>query len=62
MYSYMQVPTEVRDSRFPEAGVTASGGCELLCGSWGQNLDPLQEQPELFTTELRLQPSFGCLF
>ncbi|KAL6069243.1 hypothetical protein STEG23_019702, partial [Scotinomys teguina] len=33
----------------PGAGVTDS--CELPCGCWELNLDPLEEQPVLFTSE-----------
>ena len=35
---------------------TTSGSCELPCGCWELNLDPLEEQPVLLTTEPSLQP------
>lgn len=31
-------------------GTGAMGGCELPCGSWGQNLGSLQEQKVLLTS------------
>jgi hypothetical protein len=45
--------------RSPETGVTDS--CELPCWCWELNLDPLEEQPVLLTTEPSLQPP-PCFF
>lgn len=38
--------------RYPETGVTH--WCELLCGGWHLNLDPLEE-PVILTTESSFQ-------
>jgi hypothetical protein len=37
-------------------GTGATNSCELSCECWKLNLGPLEEQPELITTELYLQP------
>jgi hypothetical protein len=44
----------VRVSDPPGTGVTDS--CKPPSGFWKLNLGPLEEQPELLTTELSLQP------
>ena len=53
MCSYMQVPVEVKDIRFPVAGVT--GSCEL------PKVGPELEYYVSLTTEPSLQPSFYFL-
>ena len=32
--------------------------CELPFGCWESNLDPLEEQPVLLTTDIFLQPNY----
>lgn len=39
--------------RYSGAGVIK--GCECPCGYWESNPDPLEKQPEVYTTELSLQ-------
>jgi hypothetical protein len=45
--------------RCPGTGVTDSG--ELPCGSWELNLDPLEKQSVLLTSESSLQPTLKFL-
>ena len=37
-------------------GLELKGGCELPCGFWELNPNPLEEGPVLLTAELFLQP------
>jgi hypothetical protein len=37
-------------------GTRVTNNCELLCGCWELNQDPLEEQPVFLTTEPSLQP------
>jgi hypothetical protein len=37
-------------------GTNTTDDCELLCGCWELDLGPLQDQPELLTTEPTFQP------
>ena len=37
-------------------GTGVMDGCKPPCGCWELNLDPLEEQPVLLTTEISLQP------
>jgi hypothetical protein len=55
MYGCM-VFQEVRGLWIPP-GTRVPDRCELPCGCWEPNLDSLQEQPVLFTTEPSLRPS-----
>lgn len=43
-----------KDIRPPETGVTDS--CKLPCGCWESNQGPIEEHPELLTSEPFLQP------
>ena len=45
--------------RCPGTGITDS--CGLPCGCWELNLDPLEEQPVLLTTEPSLQSPLRVL-
>ena len=59
---YACVPRGVKYSQRPEQGVGSPGAgvtdcCELPCGRWESNPDPLKEQPTLLTTESLLIPS-----
>lgn len=38
---------------------SCSYSCELLCGCWKLNSDPVEEQPMLLTPESSLQPNLG---
>jgi hypothetical protein len=40
-------------------GTGATDSCELPCGYWELNLDPLEEHPVLLTTKPSLQPPFS---
>ena len=39
------------------SGTGVTNSCELTCGCWQLNLDPLEEQPVFLTTEPSLQPN-----
>lgn len=52
----MLEPLEDRRHRQIPSRTGVAGGREFLCGCWGSNLDPLEEQAVLIVTGLSLLP------
>jgi hypothetical protein len=55
VYEYI---TPAEDRGILPHGIGVTGGCELPCGCWELNTDPLQEEQVLSSAEPPLQSRF----
>jgi hypothetical protein len=57
-FSYIYVCVQCLQRAMDPLELELIGGCDQICGCWELNLDPLEEQPVLLTTEPPLETPF----